>query len=264
MSWPSTILDAVPGGFKHQVIHPFLNWPGPIAFAHRGGAIDAPENTMEAFEQAIGLGYRYVETDVHATRDGVLMAFHDDDLRRTCGRPGRIGELVHTEVAAARVDGVASIPRFDDLLHTWPDVRFNIDCKSDAAVDGLVAALRRADALDRVCVSSFSERRLRRLVGQLGDGVCWSLSQQGVGRLLSGTLRSTAAGAAQIPVKQGRITVTSPRLVARAHRLGLQVHVWTIDDPAEIHRLLDMGVDGIMTDRPTVLKDVMTSRGCWT
>jgi glycerophosphoryl diester phosphodiesterase len=218
---------------------------------------------MEAFEQAVGLGYTYLETDVHATRDGVLMAFHDDDLQRTCGRPGRIGTLGHAEVAAARVNGVASIPRFDELLSTWPLARFNIDCKSDQAVDALVAALRRARALHRVCVSSFAEPRLRRLVSQLGEGTCWSLSKRGATQLAAGTLRTTGAGAAQIPARHGRIPVATPRLIARAHRLGMHVHVWTVDDPAEMHRLLDMGVDGLMTDRPIVLKDVLTSRNAW-
>jgi glycerophosphoryl diester phosphodiesterase len=90
--------------------HPFLDWPGPIPFAHRGGATEAPENTMPAFERAVGLGYHYLETDVHTTADGIVVAFHDDDLSRTCGRPGRISELPWREVATCRVDGKEPIP----------------------------------------------------------------------------------------------------------------------------------------------------------
>ncbi len=249
--------------------HPFLDAPGPIAFAHRGGASDAPENTLPAFEYAVGLGYRYVETDVHLTSDGVLVAFHDDDLQRTCGRPGLISELPWSEVGAALVDGRAPIPRLEELLHAWPDLRVNIDCKSDRAVDALVDTLRRAAALPRVCVGGFSDARLTRLRALLGPGLCTSLGPRQVATLVLGPMsavRRIAAlptFAAQVPVRQGRLPIVTPRVLERAHRAGLQVHVWTIDEPAEMHRLLDLGVDGLMTDRPAVLRDVMQARGTW-
>lgn len=243
--------------------HPYLDWQGPIAFAHRGGASDAPENTMPAFEYAVNLGYRYVETDVHVTSDGVLVAFHDNDLRRTCGRAGRISDLPWSEVQTARVDEQAPIPLLEDLLGTWPDLRVNIDCKSDAAVDALVAVLRRTNSLSRVALGAFSDRRLARLRSLLGTDVCTVLGPAGVAALRFGTLRRTAALAAQVPVRQGPLVVTNEAFVVRAHRLGLAVHVWTIDDAAEMHRLLDIGVDGIMTDRPQVLKSVFEERGIW-
>ena len=149
--------------------HPFLEWEGPIPFAHRGGASDAPENTMPAFEYAVGLGYRYIETDVQVTADGVLVAFHDDDLQRACERPGRISELPWSQVRQARVRGEAPIPLLEDLLGAWPELRVNIDCKSDAAVRALVSVLKRNAALDRVCVGAFSDRRMARLRAELGD-----------------------------------------------------------------------------------------------
>ena len=114
--------------------HPFLDTQLPIAFAHRGGASDAPENTMPAFARAIELGYTYLETDVHATRDGVLLAFHDDDLLRTCGVAGKISELDYSDVRIARVNGTEHIPLLQDLFDAWPNARINIDCKSDAAL----------------------------------------------------------------------------------------------------------------------------------
>ncbi|MFZ0161447.1 MAG: glycerophosphodiester phosphodiesterase [Kineosporiaceae bacterium] len=243
--------------------HPYLDWDGPIPFAHRGGASDVPENTLPAFEYAVGLGYRYVETDVHVTADGVLVAFHDDDLQRTCGRPGRISQLPWSEVRTALVDGRAPIPLLEDLLGTWPELRVNIDCKADGAVEALAATLRKCSALDRVGVGAFSDRRLHRIRGLLGPGLCTSLGPRGVATLVYGRLRRPAALAAQVPVKQGRLTIVSPRVVAKAHALGLQVHVWTIDDPAEMKGLLDLGVDGLMTDRPTVLKQVLIDRGLW-
>jgi glycerophosphoryl diester phosphodiesterase len=245
------------------VTHPYLDWDGPIPFAHRGGASDAPENTMPAFEHAVGLGYRYVETDVQVTADGVLVAFHDNDLSRACGRPGLISRLPWSEVRTALVRGEAPIPLLEELLGTWPELRVNIDCKTDAAVPALVAALRRTGALDRVCVGSFSDRRIRRLRALLGDRLCSALGPAGVAALRFGRPRTLRGLTAQVPVRHGRITVTDQRFVERAHAIGIHVHVWTVDDHAEIDRLLDLGVDGIMTDRLAVLREVYERRGHW-
>lgn len=218
---------------------------------------------MPAFQHAVDLGYRYVETDVQVTADGVLVAFHDDDLLRTCGRDARISQLPWSEVRTALVDGEAPIPLLEDLLGAWPDLRVNIDCKTDAAVDALVAALRRTDSLHRVCVGSFDDARLRRLRRALGPGLCTSLGQREVARLRFGLMRRTPAHAAQVPTHHGRLTVTTEGFVRRATAMGLHVHVWTIDEPAEMHRLLDLGVHGLMTDRLTVLRDVLEQRQLW-
>jgi glycerophosphoryl diester phosphodiesterase len=231
--------------------------------AHRGGAIDVPENTMLAFEYAVGLGYRYVETDVQVTADGVLVAFHDDDLSRTCGRPGLISQLPWREVKTALVRGEAPIPLLDELLSAWPDLRVNIDCKSDAAAPSLVSTLRRTAAMHRVCVGAFSDRRIRRLRAELGRGLCTALGPAGVAALRFGRPRAMAGMAAQVPVKHGRLTVTDRRFVERAHALGIHVHVWVVDDVPEMERLLDLGVDGLMTDRPAVLRQVLQDRGAW-
>ncbi|MFM2183169.1 MAG: hypothetical protein RJB61_1463 [Actinomycetota bacterium] len=258
---PPTILEAMPA-----TPHPYLEWHGPIAWAHRGGASDAPENTMTAFEYAVSLGYRYVETDVHVTSDGVLVAFHDDDLSRTCGIPRRISSMPWSEVQHARVNGVAPIPLLEDLLGTWPDLRVNIDCKSDAAVGALASTLRRCDAVHRVAVGAFDDRRLRRLRAAFDGGLCTSLGPVGVVSLrlgLPGHGLNRGAHAAQVPVRQGPVTVVDQRFVERAHARGLHVHVWTIDEADEMRRLLDLGVDGLMTDRPAVLRTVLEERGEW-
>lgn len=221
---------------------------------------------MQAFEYAVGLGYRYVETDVQVTADGVLVAFHDDDLSRTCGREARVSQLPWSEVQRALVDGRAPIPLLEDLLGAWPDLRVNIDCKSDAAVDALVSCLRRCNAIDRVAIGAFDDRRLRRLRARLDHAACTSLGPVGVAALRVGSPRlplNDGAHAAQVPVRQGPIRVIDERFVARAHARGLHVHVWTIDDPAEMHRLLDLGVDGIMTDKPAILREVFEQRGVW-
>ena len=244
----------------------YLDHPGPLAFAHRGGASEHPENTMLAFESAVRLGYRYLETDVHVTADGVLTAFHDDVLDRVTDCTGRVCELPWSEVSRARIGG-EPIPLLEEILATWPDVRVNIDAKDDASVVPLAAVIDRAGAHDRVCVGSFQEARLRRF-RRLTDGrVCTSMGRSAIVRLRTASYGPPAgrfgAGCVQVPVRSGRIQLADLRFVAAAHRRGLQVHVWTIDDPVEMDRLLDLGVDGIMTDRPAVLREVLEGRGQW-
>lgn len=245
----------------------FLDHVGPIAFAHRGGAGDWPENTLPAFEGAVALGYRYVETDVHVTSDGVLCAFHDDRLDRVTDRTGLIRDQTWAEVSRARVDGLEPIPLLEDLLTTWPDIRINIDPKHDSAVDALAATLRRVGAIDRVCIGSFSDARIARLRELLGPGLCTSFGPKGIARIRAGSFGvptgDLAAACLQVPPAHKHVPIVDERLLRTAHDRLLPVHVWTIDEPAEMHRLLDLGVDGIMTDRPSVLKDVLLSRGLW-
>ena len=250
-------------------LHPYLDVDGPIAFAHRGGAGSFPENTLRAFRRAVDLGFTHVETDVHATADGVVVAFHDDSLDRVTDGAGAVGDLDWSQVRRALVDGTDPIVRLDELLEELPDTRINIDPKSDAAVGPLVEVLRRAGAVDRVCVCSFSDRRTKRVRDQIGDSLCVGAGPRGIARLLAASARLPAPGpfdfhAAQVPVRSRGLTLVRPAVLAAAHRHGVAVHVWTIDEPAEMQRLLDMGVDGIMTDRPEVLRKVMIDRGHWT
>jgi len=244
----------------------FLDHPGPIPFAHRGGASEHPENTMAAFDHAVRLGYRYIETDVHTTADGELVAFHDDMLGRATDRQGAIRALPWSEVSQARVAGQA-IPRLEDILGAWPDLRVNIDPKHDASVEPLVEVLRRTNAFDRVCVGAFSEPRLERFRRLSGGKVCTGMGTRAVARLRLASLGAPGGrfggDCAQVPVRQGPVVLVDRRFVAAAHRRHLAVHVWTIDDAAEMGRLLDLGVDGIMTDRPGALKDVLLARGQW-
>ncbi len=253
-----------------MIDHPYLDWPGPIAFAHRGGTSTAPENTLPAFEHAVELGFTYLETDVHLTADGVLVAFHDPDLLRTCGVERTIATTAWSELRELRVDGREPIPLMTDLLDRFPDARFNIDCKSDAAGPELIDLVRRRDLLDRVCIGSFSHARLTKIRTLLGSQVLTCMSPQEIAELrVTGRVRGTARRVAQVPVRArsvgigARVVVAGRRFVDAAHRNGVDVHVWTIDDPAEMHRLLDLGVDGIMTDRPETLRSVLVERGQW-
>lgn len=248
---------------------PFLDWPGPLAFSHQGARWDGGpgENTMSAFEAAIGLGYRYLETDVHATSDGVLVVMHDDTLDRVTDRIGTIGEMPWSEVRQARINGTEPVPLLEDLLGLWPEVRVNIDPKHDAAVAPLIEAIKRTNSIDRVCIGAFSDKRLARIQEELGPRVCTSMGPRQVARLVAasrGLPHGTfTAACVQVPPSRGPVSLVNRRFLKAAHERGLQVHVWTIDEPEHMRSLLDLGVDGIMTNRPDILKQVLDERDAW-
>lgn len=247
----------------------FLDAPLPLAFAHRGGAEHGIENTMSTFAVAVDLGYRYIETDVHATSDGVLVAFHDRTLHRVTGIKGRIEDLTWNQLQDVKVGDDERVPLLVDVLGTWPDIRVNIDAKTNQAVRPLIDVIDRTNSLGRVCVGSFSDRRVAQVRAALGPRLCTSMAPRESLRLRLASLRKGRGGGtpgvpcAQLPYNLGPVPVTDRRLVDKAHELGMQVHVWTVDDPTDMEHLLDIGVDGIMTDRPTVLRDLLIRRGSW-
>ena len=223
-----------------------------------------PENTMRAFAHAVELGYVYLETDVHLTRDGVLIAFHDDRLDRVTDASGRIEDLTWDEVRSARVNGTDPIPRFDELMTAFPDARVNIDPKANRSIEALAAAIRHLGVHDRVCVTAFSRRRTRRVKALVGADLCTGGGALATVATLVGfgrRLFTRGVDALQVPPRLGPVTIVTERFVERAHRWGMHVHVWTIDDPAEMERLLDLGVDGLMTDQPETLRQVFADRG---
>ena len=248
--------------------HPFLDHPTTLAFAHRGGAADGTENTVSAFRRATEAGYRYLETDVHCTADGALVAFHDSTLDRVTDARGRLAELPWSEVRQARVGGTEPLPLFEDLLEEFPAARWNVDVKAGEAVEPLVDLVRRRNAWDRVCLGSFSETRTARAQRLAGPRLATSLGTRGVLglRLLShrlpARLRRTAL-AAQVPERHAGIRLVDSAFVRAAHRRGLQVHVWTVNDRDRMEALLDLGVDGIMTDHIEMLRTVLQGRGDW-
>jgi glycerophosphoryl diester phosphodiesterase len=292
----------------------FLDHPGPLAFAHRGGAAHAPENSWRAFEHAVSLGYTYLETDVQATADGALIAFHDRTLARVTGLPGRVCRMTLREVTRALIGGTEPIPLLEDLLTAWPGVRFNIDVKDAPAIVPLAGVLRRTNAWDRVCVVSFSASRLRAARRALDRPVCMAASPYAAAAVRFGGPRRHGDGPVRHPVgsrglraspahRGGALHVVngsgqaarllpggaarpsgfltewlartgvrcvqvpapaaSHSLLHRAHALGLHVHAWTVNDRRTMQALLDLGVDGIMTDRTVELREVLAARGQW-
>ena len=246
----------------------FLDTDVPFAIAHRGGYDVAPGNTEASFDHAVGLGYRYIETDVQVTVDGVLVMFHDDDLAAETGVAGRIEDLTFAEVSELCLGGEHPIPVFKTMVERYPETRFNIEPKADSAVEPLIETIRELDLHDRVCIGSFNDARVRRTKEALGPDLATSPGPSGLASLLArSVVRSRGPvehAAVQIPTGYNGIPLaSSKRLIRRFQRLGLQVHVWTINDEAEMIALLDAGVDAIMTDRTELLRDVLTARGQW-
>lgn len=257
---------------------PYLSLEHPIRLAHRGSRTLWPENTWYGFDRAVGeLGYRYIETDVQVTRDGVVVVFHDDTLERTTNGVGRIADwdwedVAHLDAAyqfspdgvehPLRATGV-SVSRLDDTFDRFPDVHFNIDLKAKGTAWGVAEVIARMGRHDSVMVGSFSDRRLarfRRITKGLvatSAGPQAAMSMYAASRL--GRTVHLAPKAYQLP-PMIRGAAVDRRMITAVHKVGAQLHVWTINEPDEMHRLLDLGVDGIVTDRPDLLNDVMKER----
>lgn len=245
----------------------------PIVVAHRGGAGECPENTAEAFLTMVERGFRYLETDARATLDGVAVLSHDATLDRTAGVGGKVRGYTWRELARVRGrEGRPAAMRVDEAFERHPDAVFNIDAKSDDVAAPLARAIREAGAQSRVCVASFSERRLRRLRGEL-PGAASSLGIGAIARIVAASRTRTGAArrrllkdlpeaqVAQVPLSFRGVPVLTERFVASAHEAGIAVHAWTIDDVDVAARLLDMGVDGIITDVPTAMYEGLRERG---
>ncbi len=224
---------------------------------------------MAAFGHAVALGYRYVETDVRATADGALLVFHDESLDRVSDRVGQLRRLTHRQVRRATVGG-EPVPSLEDVLGTWPELRVNIDVKHDDAVRPLLNVLHRTNAYERVCVGSFSDRRIRALRRVLPSRTATSLARGEVAALVAAsrapgldTLVPIDVPCVQVPVHHRGVPVVTEAFLAAAHRQRRQVHVWTVNEPAEMTRLLDLGVDGLVTDATESLAALLTSRGQW-
>ena len=251
----------------------YFDAAAPLPLAHRGGALlpanHGIENSLRAFQNAVDLGFDYLETDVHCSADGVVYAFHDDNLERLTGDPTAIISMPAAQIDKALLDGREPIPTMRQLFEALPEAHFNIDVKSDNAVDATLELIEECGAVDRICLASFSHERLQRMRSRMPQAAT-SFSPREVARLkLSGSSRGQSYGVvrggvcAQVPHRRGPITVVTQRFVDRAHALGMHVHVWTIDEADEMNHLLDLGVDGLVSDRIDVLKDVLTARGQW-
>jgi glycerophosphoryl diester phosphodiesterase len=253
--------------------HPYLAAPHPRAFAHRGwhlDDLDGMENSLAAFRRAVTEGYRYLETDVHATSDGVVVLHHDDRLDRTTDGAGVIAHQPWAQVRKAKVCGREPISRLEDVLEELPEAYFNIDVKAASAVVPFLRTIERVGAYDRVAAASFSDARLAKMRRLAGPKLVTSMGPRSVAAVFSCSrlpllrLNFLVRGAmAQVPVRQGRLTIVDKEFLKAAERAGIEVHTWTIDDAAQMRELLDLGVHGIITDRPDILRAVLIERAAW-
>jgi glycerophosphoryl diester phosphodiesterase len=248
--------------------HPFFDHDQPLALAHQGGAGEETENSTAAFANAARLGYQYLDIDLQATSDAILIAFHDDTLEEI-GLGGAVADRTWAELSEARWPNGEPLARFDDLLDAHPDALWNIEVKNEEATEPVVATIRRRDLDQRVCLNTFWDRRLYK-IRRAARGLHPAYSTPIISTLwlkatsyIPGLPYRTSVDATQAPIKDRGIPVLDERYVRRAQQVGLRVIVWTINEPDEIRRLLDIGVDGILSDKPTVLKSVLEDRGQW-
>jgi len=250
------------------VVAAYLDLATPRVFAHRGLALEAPENTLLGFAAAIGLGIDFVETDVHASSDGFAVVSHDSELQRVAGRRGVVADFTMAQLRKVDLGFDQGFCSLAEALDAFPETRFNIDVKSADAIEPTARAIRAANATHRVLVTSFSERR-RRETTRLLPGVATSASapvfaaallaaRSGATPLLRRILRNVDA--LQVPERALGITVTTERMIRRFHAAGVEVHIWTINEELTMHRLLDLGVDGIVTDRADLALSVIAER----
>ncbi|MFD4419947.1 glycerophosphodiester phosphodiesterase [Agromyces sp. NPDC058484] len=246
----------------------YFDPPRPRVLAHRGLATEAPENTLLAFANAASVGAIYLETDVHVSSDGIAVISHDPDLKRVAGRDLEVAKLTMAELRRIELGGGQGFASLEEVLDAFPDAWFNIDVKADAAVLPAVSALERTRAASRVLLTSFSDSRRRRL-GAMVPGAVTSAGRAGVirARLASlvgsrgGMLRALRGAAAlQVPERVGPLRLVTSRFIDLAHGAGAEVHVWTVNDPADMTHLLDLGVDGLVTDRADLALQLIAAR----
>ncbi len=246
----------------------YLSPATPRVLAHRGLAVDAPENTMLAFAHAIAAGAEYIETDVQASLDGVAVVCHDADLARVAGRDVRVDKLTFSELKRIDLGHDQGFCSLAEAIDAFPETRFNIDMKAAAAVAPAATAIRDLRAVDRVLVTSFSESRRRAAVAALPGVVSSASASRFASALIAaraGARRATARAlqglvAVQVPERALGVTITSRRMIDRLHNAGVEIHVWTINSPTRMAELLDLGVDGIVTDRADLALDIVRTR----
>lgn len=243
---------------------------GPLAIAHRGGAGLAPENTLAAFERSYALGVRYLETDVRITADGELVAFHDASLRRVTGRYRDVARTKLATLRQLRVCGTEPIPTLGEVLAAFPDACFTIDVKERAAIAPLAELLIASGASPRVCVAGSWDSWLAALGERVGPELTIALGWRSLAATLSRLHLDRARPPARegnafahVPLRLGRFAIYADHLVERARAMGIRIVVWTVNDAPTMHRLLDAGVAGIITDRPDLLREVMIARDQW-
>lgn len=258
----------------------FFEYPRPLVFAHRGGCALGPENTLAAFDRGLAAGADGLELDVHLSADGVAVVHHDSVLDRTTSESGPIAARTAAELARIdagfrfadrgtfpfRNQGIC-IPTLEDVLRRYPDVPIIVEMKVDSAATGEAVArdVRRAGAVERVCAAGHGARSaaaVRAALPEMACSACHAEVRLAVYRTRAWwPVRHVSYGGYQVPEFNGRTRIVSPRFVRYAHKANLKVHVWTVDDEPEMRRLLEWGVDGLISNRPDLAVRVRDALG---
>ena len=242
-------------------LHPYLKIPGVAISAHRGGSIEAPENTLESFEYAIKMGCSYIETDVQLSADGIPYIFHDDDLNRLFKKDTIFNSLYSTEIEKLKLFDSYQIPKLETALKKFPNTLFQIDIKTDEVAIPTMRVIEALNAFDRICIASFNSNRLK-TVKDMFPNTCLSMGPKEVLKLLLSSFgiykKEILGDCLQIPIYKYGIKLVTNRFVKYVQSVGLKIHVWTINDADTMQKLINLGVDGIITDRPKLLKDLLS------
>ena len=241
----------------------YLNYSGVAVLAHRGGSIESFENTIESFYYSQSLGCKFIETDVQISSDGIPYIFHDETLKRLTGISKKFSSLDSNEIDRLRIFKSHKIPRLDETLQTFPDMCFQIDVKTDEVAMPALEVIHKCRAEDRVCIASFNSSRLSKVNNKYPE-ICLSMGPNEVGKMLLssfGLYKKTIMGdCLQVPMYYYGIKVVTKRFIDFIHSKGLKICVWTINDEKTFRKLIEMKVDGIITDKPKLLYEVLNSK----
>ena len=245
----------------------YINSTNIVPIAHRGASLLANENSIESFRRALDLGYRVLETDVHGSKDGTAYIFHDDTLERLTGESLRISDLKDTDIDSLKVNTSSIIPRLSSIIEEFPEGLFNLDAKTWEATTPIVNTIRKMQFSTKVCIGSFNNARINVIINELGPETCHSMGTSNVIKFFVGAhlgiKQNFTSQCIQLPIKQFGISLITRKILKYADQLSIRIHFWTINDPTIMKKLIELNVDGIMTDDCILLKDVMQKHNEW-
>ena len=245
----------------------YMNSSNIVPIAHRGASLVAAENSLESFRKAFDLGYRVIETDIHSSKDGTAYIFHDKSLERLTGENLKISDLKDVDIDSLKVNKSSIIPRLSNVFEEFPEGLFNLDAKTWQATIPITNTIKKMGCSSRVCIGSFNDKRIDAIIRELGLETCHSMGTSNVIKFYLGAQlgieQHFTAQCIQLPVEQFGISLVTQTILRHARKLGIKIHFWTINNSALMQKLLELDVDGIMTDDCALLKKIMEEKHKW-
>ena len=245
----------------------FIRSTNIVPIAHRGASLLASENSFESFRKAFDLGYRVIETDIHSSKDGTAYIFHDITLERLTGENLKISDLKDVDIDSLKINNSSIIPRLSNVFEEFPEGLFNLDAKTWKSTTPIVDTIQNMGCRSRVCIGSFNDRRVHAIIKELGLETCHSMGTSNVIKFYLGAQLGVeqhfTSQCIQLPIKMFGISLTTRKVLSYARKLGIKIHFWTINNPVIMQQLLELNVDGIMTDDCVLLKEIMKEQNKW-